>query len=305
MNVLAIGVAFTDIKGFPFGKYIPCGTNKGSVRLTHGGVMRNVAEDMALIGMKVEYPQLLEEGTFGESVAKRLKDAGVCLDNAVYVKENGIGKWLAVFNENGDLAGSISEMPDVSPIERLLEEKGDELFKNCDFAAVEFDTSEFIAEKCMKLALKYRKDVFVPVGNMSVILARKDLMLRTRCIIMNNIEAGRLFGRDLSGLSPEETLRIVLREGMLGCIRAIIVTLGGKGCVYADFENEASGYVPAQKCEIVDTTGAGDAFFSAAACAISKGMSIRRACELGSRLAALTIATDQSACPYPGEDFFG
>ena len=40
MNILVIGVSFSDIKGFPFGTYDPIGTNHGRVSITHGGVAR-------------------------------------------------------------------------------------------------------------------------------------------------------------------------------------------------------------------------------------------------------------------------
>lgn len=46
-GTVVMGVIFVDIKGFPFGEYHATGTNLGSIRFVHGGVARNVAEDMA------------------------------------------------------------------------------------------------------------------------------------------------------------------------------------------------------------------------------------------------------------------
>ena len=51
-GTVVMGVIFVDIKGFPFGEYHATGTNLGSIRFVHGGVARNVAEDMARIGWK-------------------------------------------------------------------------------------------------------------------------------------------------------------------------------------------------------------------------------------------------------------
>lgn len=50
-STVVMGVIFVDIKGFPSGKYHATGTNPGNVRFVHGGVARNVAEDMARIGI--------------------------------------------------------------------------------------------------------------------------------------------------------------------------------------------------------------------------------------------------------------
>ena len=304
MNALVIGVAFTDIKGFPFHEYIPTGTNHGCVTTTHGGVARNVAENLANLGVNVNFPLLLDNNALGNEIKGRLEGAGVDLSDAVIVDNAGVGIWLAVFNEKGDLAGSISQMPDVEPLNEMLRGKGEELVKKADFVVCEFDTSEYIAERTVELAEKYGKPVYVIVGNMNIILARRDLMARTRCMIMNNVEAGRLFETDLLGLSPEETLDVVLRRGQELGLRAATVTLGARGCVYADFQTGESGVLPAENCRVEDTTGAGDAFFSAQVTALSMGASLPDSCRKGSRMAALVLGTTESACPKVGMDFF-
>lgn len=53
MDMVVVGVVFLDIKGFPFFKYDAVGTNLGNVLMTHGGVARNVAVNMANLGAEV------------------------------------------------------------------------------------------------------------------------------------------------------------------------------------------------------------------------------------------------------------
>ena len=47
MGIVVIGAVFVDVKGFPEGAFIPEGRNAGRVEYIHGGVTRNVAEDIA------------------------------------------------------------------------------------------------------------------------------------------------------------------------------------------------------------------------------------------------------------------
>ena len=303
--MVVVGVVFLDIKGFPFFKYDAVGTNLGNVLMTHGGVARNVAENMANLGAEVEFVTMLDDDSLGREARLRLRGAGVKLTHAVSTPDKGMGMWLAVFNEKGDLAGSVSHMPDASPIERLFDEKGEEIIRSCRGIALEIDLSEKVSERVFELAERFDKPVYAIVANMSVILRRPDFMARTACVILNEIEAGRLFGREIRALSPEETLEAVSEAAPAMGIRSIVVTMGARGAVYLDAENGLRGVCPAVPCRVVDTTGAGDAFFSAVVESLARGMRLDDAVTCGARLASMTVSTSESTCPHVDEHFFG
>ncbi len=305
MEMVVVGVVFLDIKGFPFFKYDAVGTNLGNVLMTHGGVARNVAENMANLGAEVEFVTMLDDDSLGREARLRLRGAGVKLTHAVSTPDKGMGMWLAVFNEKGDLAGSVSHMPDASPIERLFDEKGEEIIRSCRGIALEIDLSEKVSERVFELAERFDKPVYAIVANMSVILRRPDFMARTACVILNEIEAGRLFGREIRALSPEETLEAVSEAAPAMGIRSIVVTMGARGAVYLDAENGLRGVCPAVPCRVVDTTGAGDAFFSAVVESLARGMRLDDAVTCGARLASMTVSTSESTCPHVDEHFFG
>lgn len=305
MDMVVVGVVFLDIKGFPFFKYDAVGTNLGNVLMTHGGVARNVAENMANLGAEVEFVTMLDDDSLGREARLRLRGAGVKLTHAVSTPDKGMGMWLAVFNEKGDLAGSVSHMPDASPIERLFDEKGEEIIRSCRGVALEIDLSEKVSERVFELAERFDKPVYAIVANMSVILRRPDFMARTACVILNEIEAGRLFGREIRALSPEETLEAVSEAASAMGIRSIVVTMGARGAVYLDAENGLRGICPAVPCRVVDTTGAGDAFFSAVVESLARGMRLDDAVTCGARLASMTVSTSESTCPHVDEHFFG
>ena len=305
MDMVVVGVVFLDIKGFPFFKYDAVGTNLGNVLMTHGGVARNVAVNMANLGAEVEFVTMLDDDSLGREARLRLRGAGVKLTHAVSTPDKGMGMWLAVFNEKGDLAGSVSHMPDASPIERLFDEKGEEIIRSCRGVALEIDLSEKVSERVFELAERFDQPVYAIVANMSVILRRPDFMARTACVILNEIEAGRLFGREIRALSPEETLEAVSEAAPAMGIRSIVVTMGARGAVYLDAENGLRGVCPAVPCRVVDTTGAGDAFFSAVVESLARGMRLDDAVTCGARLASMTVSTSESTCPHVDEHFFG
>lgn len=58
---------------------------------------------------------------------------------------------LAVFDHNGELAGSISHRPNLMPIYSILEENGDAIIENSDSVVAEIDMDEEIVEKVVYL----------------------------------------------------------------------------------------------------------------------------------------------------------
>ena len=304
MKALVLGVTFMDIKGYPFYKYDAVGTNKGRVITCQGGAARNVAEDLAHLGVKVSFPAMLDKDPFGEALASRLLEAGIDISDAPRTEKDGTGMWLAVFNEKGDLAGSISKMPDVAPLEELLDKEGERLISGCDVVIAEFDTSERIARRTAALARRYGKPLYVIVGNMTGVLACRDLIPQVDCLIMNEIEAGKLFSLDLTNCEISDTEALLRHEADRLGLDRYIVTLGAQGCVYSDSSAGISGRMPSLAETVVDTTGAGDAFFSAAVIALSKGLGVDKAALLGSKLSARVLATLESACPEVESGFF-
>ena len=77
---------------------------------------------------------------------------------------------------------------------------------------------------------------------------------------------------------------------------SMVVTMGGLGAVYAQRDG-ACGVVPAKKVDVIDTTGAGDAFFAGTVIGLTYGKNLAQSCEIGSRLAASVICITENVCP--------
>ena len=207
-----------------------------------------------------------------------------------------MGTWLAVFDNDGDVAASISKRPNLMPIVDILDQQGDEIFANADSVVVEIDLDKEIIKRAFKLAKKHGKKVFAVVGNMSIALERRDFLKSVDCLVCNLQEAGLLFYDDYSDREPEEMIPLVAQKVMAAKIPSIIVTMGGKGAVYASMDGDR-GFCPARKVEVKDTTGAGDSFCAGVAIGLTYGKTLGESCEIGSILAASVIVTTESVCP--------
>lgn len=295
MGIVVIGAVFVDIKGYPQSVFIPTGRNVGKVEQIHGGVGRNVAEDIANCELRPTFVSLVDNSGTGVDVVRKLKSHRV---NTDYIRQtrDGMGTWLAVFDNGGDVAASISKRPDLLPIADTLDQMGDEIFQNADSVVIEIDIDKEIVKRTFRLAKKYGKKVYAVVANMSIALERRDFLQSIDCFVCNQQEAGILFSGDYSGKTPEEMIPILSRKVQAARIPAMIVTMGADGAVYADMHGEM-GYCPARKVEVKDTTGAGDAFCAGAAIGLTYGKNLKEACEIGSMLAASVIVTSENVCP--------
>lgn len=301
MSIVVIGATFVDIKGFPMDNYIPTGRNVGRVEYLHGGVARNVVEDIANVELRPTYLGLVDDSPMGTDVLHKLQNHKV---NTQYVRvvPEGMGTWLAVFDNNGDVAGSISKRPDLMPILTILQEKGDEIFSQADSVVMEVDMEKDIVKMALELAEKHGCKAFGVVSNMSIAAKRRDFLQRFHCFICNRQEAGQLFLNDFEDYTPQQ-MEQMLRSKVMGAqIPSMVVTLGDQGAVYADMEGN-SGAVPARNVQVKDTTGAGDAFCAGVAIGLTYGKELKEAIDIGSILAASVITSSENVCPrfLPGE----
>ena len=295
MPIAVVGNVFVDIKGFPDDNYIPGGRNAGKVEIVHGGVGRNVAEDIANIELRPRFVSMVDDTPEGEEVLRKLRNHKVNTDYVPAVP-NGMGMWLAVFDETGDIVGSISKRPDMSALEALINEKGDEIFADCDSIVVEIDLDKEIIKSVFKYAEKYKKRVYAVVANMSIASQRRDFLQSIDCFVCNVEEAGILFVSDFEGMSPEELCDELSRKVVSARIPSMVVTLGSRGAVYVDMNGD-KGVYPARRVKVRDTTGAGDAFCAGVAIGLTYGKTMREAVEIGTQLASSVITVSENVCP--------
>ena len=80
MGMVVIGAVFVDIKGYPTSAFIPTGRNAGRVEQIHGGIGRNVAEDIANCELRPTFVSLVDDSGTGVDVVRKLKSHRVNTD---------------------------------------------------------------------------------------------------------------------------------------------------------------------------------------------------------------------------------
>lgn len=298
LAVSVIGTIFIDCKGFARDKYHPDGRNLGDITFVHGGVGRNVSENLVRLKLPVSLVSSVDKTAMGEEVIAHLHKMGISTQHVTKATEGGMGMWLALINEQGDLAGSISKMPDLVHLENRIDQQGKEIAVHSSHIILELDLNETITRKALAQCREAGKPVYGIPGNMDVILKNLDILPELECFICNDFEAGKICGQDLMDSDPHEVQRRLLDHFFIDKFlsRYTVVTLGANGSIYYDATNGTCGHQEAFPTQVIDTSGAGDAFFSGTVMGLIKNMSLEESVAWGSRVASWTISSSESIC---------
>ncbi|HWR38163.1 MAG TPA: PfkB family carbohydrate kinase [Patescibacteria group bacterium] len=300
-KIAVIGTVFVDCKGFSEKEFNPAGRNLGDVRFFHGGVGRNVVENLGRMGLNPWFVSMADQSGMGDEVIARLEEAAVDIRHVRRTEALGMGFWLAILDSNGELAGAISQMPDLRELEEYLQRRGADIVTQSTDIVLELDLNSRITRQVVRLAKEARRPVYGIPGNLSVILANKDVLADIDCFICNDIEAAKLFDTRVDRANREGLQRQLKEYVDASGLQSMVITLGGDGSVYYDRRTGDAGYQPVFPVEVVETSGAGDAFFSGTVMGLTRRQPLREAVAWGSRVAAWTIQSTENVRQDLGE----
>jgi pseudouridine kinase len=292
-HLLIIGAASLDTKGRA-GQPIQTGTSTpGAIRISVGGVGRNIAENLARLGERVILLSAVGDDGSGRRLLQQAGECGIDVSHVLVDAGHRTAAYLAVLDETGNLAMSIDDMGinrELITPEFVYRRRA--LFRDARMIVLDANLSPGTLDTISNLARRY--SVPVCADPTTATLAPRlqphlpDLMLVTP----NAAEAEALCGVQVN--DREGGLDAAQRLVAMG-IQIAIVTLGATGLVYAT--SQESGHVPAIECEIVDYTGAGDALTAAVVFGLLNDLPIGEAVRLGTSAAALTLQSRETVCP--------
>lgn len=296
MDIALFGTTFLDIKGFSFNAYDPVGRNVGSVKFVHGGVGRNVAENLGVLGCSVIFGSTIDDNAMGREIVARLAANRIDTSYIKRAPSEGMGMFMAMLDPAGELVGSISRMPDLRLFEAMIDERGEEMIGKASHVALEIDLNAAIAKKIVNFAKALGKPVYGIPGNLEVVRAHKSLLADMACFICNDVEAVKLFDADVDQYDAAQMKAELVRFMEKFSMRSMVVTLGERGAIYCCKGMREAVHQAVVPVKMVDSTGAGDAFFSGVITGLVRGDALGDAVRFGARVAAFTIQSEESTC---------
>lgn len=108
--VTVVGGVNMDIGGWPGEVPVMQDSNPGVVRMSLGGVGRNIAHNMALLGMDVRMLTVFGDDINAQKIAASCGELGIDISQSPIIPEGRTSTYLFITDEKGDMALAVSDM---------------------------------------------------------------------------------------------------------------------------------------------------------------------------------------------------
>jgi pseudouridine kinase len=286
-RVLVIGGANTDIIGFSNARLVAHDSNPGHVRIGHGGVGRNIAENLARLGVDVHLVTAVGDDTVGHGILSACAEVGIDTSSTLVVPGAVSSSYVAVMDEQHDLEVAINDM-------RVLDRLSPGYL---DLVATALGVLSLVAldanlpAATLEHAVELWPDSHILLDPVSAPKAPKaaGILGRVSVLKANALEAAILAGIPVDvEAGPGAAVDRLLDLG----VARVFVSRGDRGVYCADRDERIT--VDAPHVEVANTTGAGDAFAAGLAYATLEGMSLKASAGFASAVAGMTLATERT-----------
>jgi len=291
-HVLIIGAASIDTKGRALQAIQPGTSIPGAIRVSAGGVARNVAENLVRLGEPVVLLSAVGDDDSGRRILEQTAQCGLDVSHVVVDPEHRTAAYLTVMDQTGNLVMSIDDMgitQDVVSANLVYRNRA--LFRDARMVVLDANLSPPALKTVFALARKHDIPVCADPTTASLAPRLRPYLGQLLLVTPGAAEAVALCGVPVT--DRESALTAAKKLISMG-VEIAIITLGPTGLVYAT--SQESGHVPAIQVEIVEYTGAGDAVTAAVVFGLLHGVPIDEAVRLGISAAALTLQSRTTVC---------
>jgi len=265
----------------------------GPFKLGPGGKGSNQAVAASRLGAEVHFIGCVGEDYFGEIARNNFIKEKINIDYLKISRTNHTGMALILVDDK-----TAENMIVVAPganmeINILLVENARDIIVSADVVLLQLEISVEIVEYVVKMVYESNKAISILNPAPGKKLERK-VWEKVSLITPNRSELELITNRSI--VTVEEAEKAAQEVISVG-VKNVIVTLGGEGALVVN--TDKTTYVPSYQVDIVDTTGAGDAFNGGLAIALSEGKDLVEATKFANAAAALKVTKIGTAPAMP------
>ena len=291
--VTVVGGVNVDIGGRPAAALVARDSNPGAVLSSLGGVGRNIAHNMALLGLDVRLVTAFGDDLNAQKLAASCAELGIDISHSPIIPGGRTSTYLFINDERGDMALAVSDMEIYSHLTPQLLSQRRALLDGSQVVVLDTNIPE---ESIAWLAEECSAPLFADPVSTAKAVKLKPVLGRLHTLKPNRLEAELLSGVPITDeASLERAADVLLETGL----RRVFLSLGADGVFAADHSGRV--HLPCLPAELVNATGCGDAFMAAIAWAYLQGTDLAETARAGLAASSIAMESGETINPQMGE----
>ncbi len=287
---LVIGGANVDIIGFPSQVLNMEDSNPGKIKMSMGGVGRNIAENLSRLGITTKMLTAIGNDVYGKKILEEARMVDLDLSKALVLDHYSTSIYMSILDDAGDMKLAMSDMDITDQISVDYLSKYGKLIAGATVVVLDTNLSRAVLEYLMS---NFPNTAFF-VDTVSAAKSEKikGLLGHIHTLKPNRIEAEQMTGVKVNTV---EDAKIALQRFQELGVKRTYISLGTQGIVWGDGV-ETGVYHPTQ-VEMVNATGAGDAFMAGLVYGFMEGFETETAIAFAASASALAVQSEETINP--------
>ncbi len=295
--VLGIGAANVDVHGRSRASVVMRDSNPGHLRTSVGGVTRNVLENLSRLGVSARMVSAVGDDVYGEMIRRDSEAAGLDMSGLITVPAESSSCYISMLDAHGDMLVAMSDMGILRHITPEVVDGRAELIREA--AAVVCDPC--LPVETVARIIERAGDTPVFLDPVSTAYARAVAPVVDGLFL---IKPNRMELAVLSGVETDTDDGLIEACGELLArgVRRVAVSLGERGCYYADREGTRAFRALRPLTEMANANGAGDAFMAGLVYGHVKGLSAEETLDRALAAGIVAIRSEMTINPEMSEE---
>ena len=294
---VVVGGINIDIGGSSFESLVDSDSNPGTVTTSLGGVGRNIAHNLALMGADVRMLSAYGDDVYGQKVASSCLELGIDASNVLKVSGASTSTYLYIADPNGEMALAISDMAVCDKITPTYLGSNLAMLQNAQIIMID---TNIPAESIEWICENVNVPIFCDPVSTKKAVKLLPVLDKIHTLKPNKLEAELLSGIKIDSLEDaEKAAKVLIEKG----VHRVFLSMGANGVYAAMNMSQATNvdikgvWVPNLPGNVVNTTGCGDSFMAAIMWAYLEGMSLEETALAGNAAGSITMESNETINP--------
>ncbi len=285
--VCVIGGSNIDIEGYPNGELLLGDSNPGVVKTSLGGVGRNIAENLARLGVETKLLSVVGNDVHGRKILDHAQAIGLDMD-ATLIADAPTSTYLCVLDEARDMHVGIAHMDILNRMDLAYIQAHADLIQNALYCVVDTNLPEILSY----LVTHFTAPFILDTVSASKANKARSLLKYFHTIKPNRIEAEILTGFPIRSTDDlQKAGSFFMSQGVKNCF----ITMGAEGVYFKTHDQE--GVIRTAAVDMISASGAGDAFVAGLVYGLCQGGEIEDQVRFAMGVSTLAIRSEETISP--------